>query len=348
MDTSPSSARPTREVMLGLAALVVVLAGMRAASSVIAPALLGMLIAVGVLPFQRAMGERVGRTAAFLVTLATVLIGIVLVLALMGAGVAAFSAGLVEYAQRSDDLMREAESLTARFEVTVAEVERFARERAEASGGAGELAAGAAQAIGGFGLTLLVIAFALADAIGLREKTKALERMTEHAVSSLETVAGDIRDFLRITGAVGVATGAACTLLFWAAGVDYAPLWGLLIATLGFMPYIGFWSAIVPPIVVTALEHGLLAGVGVGVGAVMIHSAAGNILKPKLMSNGLDLSPFTVFYSVVFWAFVLGPLGAVLAVPLTLFVREMLLEHDPALGWLSMLMGRRPDQATAP
>lgn len=347
METSPATARPTREVMLGLAATIIVLAGLHGASRVVAPALVGVLIAIGVIPLQRLLSKRLGRTLAFLATLVLVLLVILLVLALVGAGVAAFSAGLVQYASRSDDLAREASSLVERSSVSMAQVERFARERAESAGGLGQMAATAAEVVGGFGLTLLVIGFVLADAVGLREKASALDRMTEHAVDSLTVVTKDIRDFLRITGTVSAVAGALCTLLFWVAGVDYAPLWGLLIAGLGFVPFFGFWSSIIPPSVMAALEHGLLAGLGVALGCAIIHAATSSILKPKLVSDGLDLSPFTVFYSVVFWAFVFGPLGAIIAVPITLFVKEMLLEHDESLGWLSMLMGNRPEKATA-
>lgn len=347
MEGDAERSRPTREVLLGLATVVVVLAGMRAAAPVLAPALIGVLASVVFIPMQRKLQHRIGRVAAYVVTLALLLLGILVILSLIGLGVASFSAGLVRYAANSRYLIRQVDSVISEAGLTVTQVQQFIAQRL-AAGSEIDDAIGAALGVsGGFGLMLLVIAFVLADAVRLKEKEHALDRMTEHAATSLKAVVKDIRDFLKITVGVGLVTGAACAVLFLVSGVDLALLWGLLIVGMSLVPYVGFWLAILPPSMMAALEHGMWPGIGIFVGCVMIHSVTSTVLKPKLVSDGLNLSPFTVFYSVVLWAFVLGPLGSVLGVPLTLFVKELLLEHDEHLSWLSMLMGRRPDAGDA-
>lgn len=345
MDTGSSSAV---KVVIGLAAAVILLAGMREAAPILAPPLLGLLVAVVLIPVQQRLAVRIGRLPAFLTSLAMMLVGILGFAALIGLGTWALSRSLVRYAWRSDFLMRQADAIIARFGIQVADLVEVARDRA---GSGLEAAIGVGievlYAVGDFTLMLLVVGFVLADAMVLAEKARMLDRMTEDSVERISRVVHDVRGFLKVTGVVGLITGALSTLIFLALGVDLALLWGVLIAVMSFVPYIGFWLALVPPTTLAMLESGLPVGLVVLVGTMTIHALTGNVVKPKLLSDGLNLSPFTVFFSVIVWSFILGPLGAILSIPLTMLVREMLVEPDPALGWLALLMGKRAEMPEA-
>ncbi|HSK47093.1 MAG TPA: AI-2E family transporter [Coriobacteriia bacterium] len=342
MDAETRPESPALRAAVGGAAFVIVVAGMRQAASVVAPALIAVLLAVAVMPLQSALRKYVGKIGAYLATLAVVMAIILGLVALIGVAVAGFAEALPRYAGRTDDVSRQANTLLLPSGIQVAEAEQIVRQRA---GDNLEIALTAVEAglaaTSGLGLVVLLAAFMLADALALKEKTAVLERMTENAVDRLKCLSGDVRSYLKITGIAGLVVATGCTLLFVALGVDFALLWGMLLAVLSFVPYLGFWAALVPPVVLVSLERGLPFGLLLAAACVVVHSATGNILKPRLLSGELNLSPFTVVFSVVFWAFVFGPLGALLAIPATLSLKRLLLEDDPSLGWLAQLMSRR-------
>ena len=128
-------------------------------------------------------------------------------------------------------------------------------------------------------------------------------------------------------------------------GVDFPVLWGILAFLLSYIPTIGFWLALIPPVFLTLLESGVTSAIIVFFGIVLINGFAENVVKPKYMGQGLDLSPFTVVFSVIFWAAILGPFGAILAVPMTMAFKMLILEYDPANKWLADLMSAQPHEA---
>lgn len=325
------------------AAVVVVMLGLHEASVVVAPALIALLIATAFVPLQRWLTERTGRLSGFLATLAIASVIIIGVVALAGAAVAGFADSLPRYASRTDDVSAQANRLLVPSGLRVSEISELVRRRAgdniEVALGAAEVALGGTAA---FGVVMLLALFMLADAIQLPEKASALDGLAPESVDRLRCVVNDVRDYLRITGIGGAIVGIGCTLLYFALGVDFALLWGIFTAVLTFVPYVGFHISLVPPVVLVTLERGLIWGLVAFVGANLIHAAVSNIIKPKLMSDGLNLSPFTVIFSLVFWSFIFGPLGAVLAVPLTIAIKTMVVDVEPSLAWLSTLMRKQP------
>jgi predicted PurR-regulated permease PerM len=129
------------------------------------------------------------------------------------------------------------------------------------------------------------------------------------------------------------------TIWFILLGVDFPVLWGILAFLLSYIPTIGFWLAAIPPTILAFLESGPVVAIIVFLGIVLINGFAENAVKPKYMGRGLDLSPFIVVFSVVFWSAILGPLGAILSIPMTLVVKELILEMDEQNSWIARMMG---------
>jgi predicted PurR-regulated permease PerM len=110
---------------------------------------------------------------------------------------------------------------------------------------------------------------------------------------------------------------------------------------MSYIPTLGFWLAAIPPTLLALLESGPAAAVLVFLGVVLINGFAENVVKPKYMGEGLNISPFVVIFSVIFWAGVLGPLGAILGVPMTLMFKQLVLEADDQNRWIARLMSAK-------
>jgi predicted PurR-regulated permease PerM len=131
------------------------------------------------------------------------------------------------------------------------------------------------------------------------------------------------------------------TIFLLILGVDFALLWGLLALLLGYISSVGFWFALIPPFILALFEFGITKGLIVLVGYILINGSVQNFQQPKMMRSGLNLSPLVFVISLFFWAWVLGPIGALLAVPMTIIVKKFFLEGFDDTRGLAGLMGSR-------
>jgi AI-2 transport protein TqsA len=149
----------------------------------------------------------------------------------------------------------------------------------------------------------------------------------------------DLRQYMGITAAIAVLTGTLDTALFFILGIPDPLVWGIVAAILSFVPTIGFWLAAIPPTLLAVLIHGPASAVITFAGIVLINGFVDNVIKPRFLGTGLDMAPFLVIFSVVFWAMILGPIGAILGVPMTMFIKSLFFEADESLSWIARVMG---------
>jgi predicted PurR-regulated permease PerM len=152
----------------------------------------------------------------------------------------------------------------------------------------------------------------------------------------------DINRYLVIKTWISLLTGLLAGVLCAAAGVDFPVLWGVLAFVLNYVPNIGSIVAAIPPTLLALLRLGSGASLAVAAGYVVINTVLGNMVEPRVMGNGLGLSPFVVLLSLVFWGWVLGPIGMLLSVPLTMAVK-IATESSDQTRWIAVLLG--PGQA---
>ncbi|HSG18212.1 MAG TPA: AI-2E family transporter [Anaerolineae bacterium] len=184
----------------------------------------------------------------------------------------------------------------------------------------------------------LIVIFLLIDTFSIPQKMAAELKAGNTYVKRVFDFGTDIRQYVYITTVVGLVTGLLDTMLFFAMGVDFAVLWGILAFLLSFIPTIGFWLAAIPPTFLALLESGPITALVVFLGIVVINGFAENVVKPRSMGSGLNLSPFVVVFSVIFWSGVLGPFGAILSIPMTLIVKELILEVDEQNAWMARFL----------
>jgi predicted PurR-regulated permease PerM len=178
----------------------------------------------------------------------------------------------------------------------------------------------------------------------------------QHRSSYANRVSGyavDLRQYIVVMVILGTAVGIANTIFFFLLGVPMPLLWGVLSGILNFIPFIGFWFGLIPPAVLTLLQFGWERALIVTIGYILINATVQNVIQPKLVVSRLNLTPLMSLLSSTFWPLVLGPIGAIIGVPLTMSVRSLLLDADPSTRWLADIMcttipEEQPPQAAAP
>ena len=193
-------------------------------------------------------------------------------------------------------------------------------------------------------LGLLVI-FLLLEAFNAPEKLAEEIKSGNKYLQRYFHLSESLRKYIIITTIVGLTTGVLDIIWFILLGVSFPVLWGILAFLMSYIPTLGFWLAAIPPTLLALLESGPVTALLVFLGIVLINGFAENVVKPKYMGEGLNLSPFMVIFSVIFWAAVLGPLGAILGLPMTLMFKELVLEADDQNRWIARLMSSKESKA---
>ncbi|MDQ3364533.1 MAG: AI-2E family transporter [Myxococcota bacterium] len=157
----------------------------------------------------------------------------------------------------------------------------------------------------------------------------------------------EVQRYMLVKLIVSCANGVFLGVWCWAWGVDSPLMWGVLAFALNFIPVIGSLIAAVPPIALALLSDGFSGAAGVATGYVLVNLVVDMIIEPRVMGRALGLSPLVVLLAMLIWGFVLGPVGAILAVPLTMAIKIML-EHDPELARIALLMGDGSNLTTPP
>jgi AI-2 transport protein TqsA len=185
---------------------------------------------------------------------------------------------------------------------------------------------------------LLMFAFMLFDAVGVRARISRAFSSDRPLLVRIQNSTSSVATYLRLLTVINFAIGVGDTILLWALGIPNPVLWGLLAFLTGYIPYIGFWIAMIPVLVLAFLQGGALLALIVVVGYWLINGTLSNIVAPRIYGKGLNLSPVVTFVTVLFWGAILGPVGAMIAVPLTAILNSVLLVSFPETKWLAILM----------
>jgi AI-2 transport protein TqsA len=187
-------------------------------------------------------------------------------------------------------------------------------------------------------LVALLVLFMLFESGPWRTKMAYVLQRPTQDLPRFANATREVQTYLVVKSALSVVTGALCG--GWAAicGVDFPLLWGLLAFLLNYIPTLGMFIATIPPVVVALIQLGPGGALLVLTGYGVINFALGNLVEPRIMGRALGLSPLVVFTSMVFWGLLWGPIGALLAVPLTMVIK-IILANTEDLRWAAVLLG---------
>jgi predicted PurR-regulated permease PerM len=326
------------------AAFVIVVAGMKAASDIVVPLLLAVFISVIVAPlFLWLRRKRVpAAVALLLMILILVAIGI-LSAGLLRQSLVSFSQDLPKYQTRLEEQTQgiwewlEAKGVdTPDHSVSEAINPRVVMLYLGTA--ANTLSGVLANAF----MILLVVVFILLEVAILPAKVQALPGMSHGTWSRLQEIVEEIRRYMSLKTVTSLITGVLVTLLLMALRIDYPILLGLLAFVLNYVPNIGSIVAAIPGFLLAFIQYGPGSAAIVAVGYAVINVMVGNVLEPRLMGRGLGVSPLIILISMIFWGWVLGPVGMLLSVPLTM-TAKIAMDASTDTKWIALLMGSRPE-----
>jgi len=330
-----STDAPMARSLLTVAAVIIILAGMKIAQSIIVPCLLALFLAVLTAPAVRWLVKwKVPIPIAIGIVVALVFAVFYILGTLVATSADDFFNRLPEYESTFDNGLA---YLRERLPWLRVDLQSLAPPDSFISF-AGRLFSGVGSILVAVALTIFILIFMLYEAQNLPEKARrALGNSVD--MSFARRFSHSVQRYLAIKCLVSTITGVVVWALIKLMGVDYPILWGTLAFLMNFIPNIGSLIAAVPAVFLATVQLGwpgfLISSLGFGA----INAVIGNLLEPRLMGRSLDLSTLVVFISLVFWGWLLGPVGALLAVPLTVVVK-IGLELYPKSRWLAVLLSR--------
>ena len=333
-------------ILMGLGGAAVVAFGLAAIAGIFAPFFLGIVLTICVHPLRMWLEKRgVPRG----ITTATVIIAVLLLLLGLGYAIlVAFSQFGALLEQFSDQIAAFGQDVAALL--TSAGIAADEVQNAFAGFDPASLIAFLGDLIGGLTgwVSLLVIVFTMLllmgmDAAFVPTLLRQLYPARPLVVASLATYGSNVRRYMVATAGLGVAQGIADWIALLILGVPGAFIWGLLAFVCSFIPNIGYFIALVPPIIFGALVGGWPTVIAVIVVYGIINGIIQSVIEPRIVGQAVSLSQTITFFSLLFWAVVLGPIGAILAIPLTLLVRLLLVDSNPAMTWIRPMLGERDE-----
>lgn len=331
----------TRDALL-LAALVVLIAGARVAAPIIVPVLVaGVLSIICATPTSWLTSHKVPAPLAVTVVMLGLLAVSFLALALIGTSLAELSNDLPAYQATLRDRTRDVANWLGSRGIEVSDQvlqDLFNPNRILRV--VGTLASGLGGLLGGIVLVLLTTVFMLLEMSDFAAKTLAGARHPQRTLDDVHRVTDNVKRYMALKTLISLATGVSVSIWLTLIGVNYVLLWGALAFLLNYIPNIGSIIAAIPAILLAYLQLGLGGAIATAAGYLVINTVIGNFIEPRLFGREVGLSTLVVFLSLVFWGWVLGPVGMLLSVPLTMIVK-IGLEAREQTRWIAVLLGNR-------
>ena len=332
----------TLVILLELAAAVVVAGGIRAAAWLVAPVFLALVIVITVHPVHARLRARGLPSWAATTLLVLAVYGVLVVLAgVVVVSVARLATLLPSYAAEVNALLASATAELARFGVGAAQLREIAGtlNYGRLVGIVSGLLLGITSLLGSLVFLLSLLLFLSIEASGAGTRLALIARDRAPIAAAFTGFTRATRRYMGVNTVFGLLTGLVDAVVLALMGVPLAVLWGLLVFITNYIPYIGFWIALVPPVLLALLTGGWGLAIGVFVLFTVVNFVLTSVIQPKYVGDAVGISVSLTLVALVFWGWLLGTVGAVLAVPLTLFAKALLVDVDPQVRWANAILG---------
>ncbi len=336
MDTTSSTSR----ILITFAAFIVIVAGMKAAASIMVPVMFALFVAIICSsPVSWLTGKGVSSGLAILVVILVIIAVSSFVTGFLGASIGDFVKSYPKYTTALDQRFSGIYSWLGGHGIDMSKIDLLGKIDTETVMGYTATALNSLKDVLANGFLIIVAAvFMLMEASSFPKKLSEILDNPDISIPQFEKFGNEIRRYLALKTWICLITGVVATLLCIAVGVDYPYLWGSLAFLLNYIPTIGSFIAAVPPVLLAFVQYGFTRAIIVGIGYVLLNLVIGNFVEPRVMGKGLGLSTLVVFISLIFWGWVFGPVGMILSVPLTMMMKIALESRDDT-KWLAVLLG---------
>jgi predicted PurR-regulated permease PerM len=328
-------------VLLGVAGAALSIAGLRSAGGIVGPTFLALMIVITIHPLP-AWLRRHGvptwvavvltmlTTYAFLLALATALV----------LSVARLAGVLPTYSTEFSNLVAQVTAWLRQLGVTEDQINSAVSglDLNRMLGVLQQVLTGAAGILSDLLFILALLFFLILDATSFPQRLAVAAEQRPHVAAALTSFARGTRQYILVSTVFGLIVAVAdVVVLYWLA-IPLPLLWGLLSFITNYIPNIGFVLGLVPPALLALLQGGVRDALLVVLAYSVINVVIQSLIQPKFVGDAVGLSVTLTILSLVFWSYVIGPLGALLAVPLSLFTKALLIDADPGSQWLVPLI----------
>lgn len=342
INTNKSTPTSINWILLAGGGFVLIIGGLRAASQIVNMPLMAYVITVlFTTPFVWLRKKRIPSLFAIGLILLTLLVLFLVLIGFVSISVHQFEEKLPEYEAQLEDVLWNILPPDALPQITdnLSEIDigdNLSFDTIATS--ALKVIPSIFSSVSSFTSQALIIAFIVF--FSLLESTNLAKRISNGLgsdpglFSDFLSINTGVRKYLIIKTWTGLLSAGGNTVVLMLLGVDFAFLWGLLSFLLNYIPNVGFIIALIPPFILALVQYGLAKALIVVIAYIIINTITDNVISPRVMGHSLDLSPLAVFISLVFWTWVLGLVGAIMAVPLLLIIK-MTLGRFEDTRWLA-------------
>ncbi len=323
-----------------VATLVIIIGGINQAQSVLASFLIAVfLAAIGTPPVLWLERKRIPSVVAVLLVVTGMIAILAIVGVVVGTSVNSFYAELPFYQARLQERVSafqtfwETKGILGTDKVLLGYVNPGAVMSMTA-----RLFAGLGSTLSNIVLILITVTFILFEASSFPVKLRAILGHSQQAFPPFTRFVGDIERYMIIKTAISLVAGILIWIWLAILGVDFPILWGFLAFLLHYVPNVGFLIAAIPAVLLALVQLGAGTASLAAAGYLVINFALGNMVEPMLMGRRLGLSTLVVFLSLIFWGSLLGPIGMVLCIPLTMTLK-FACENNKSTRWIAVLLG---------
>lgn len=330
-----------------VAALVIVGAGLKATASVVAPIFLVITLVITVAPLRRWLVAR--KVPAALATVATLIAIYALLLVILGSvvwSIVRLVEKLPEYSTAFGKLFNTLLAAADRFGYGRDQLNElvstfdFTSLAGPARGLLGGITNGASLLL----LMLTVVIFLTFDSAGMKSRIELIRTTRPNVADGLDDFSARVRKYWVVTTIFGLIVAVLDVVGLLIIGVPLALTWGVLAFVTNYIPNIGFILGVIPPALIALLDGGVGTMIAVIALYAVLNFVIQTVIQPRSTGDAVGITGTVAFVSLIFWSFVLGPLGALLAVPATLFVKALLVDHSTGGQWVGALIDSAPDR----
>jgi predicted PurR-regulated permease PerM len=336
--TTQRSSTPVSTVILTVAGSVIVLAAMKSTSSIIAPVLLAFFLMMIFRPLMAALERRrVPRGVTIPLSIVLVYSVIIFLGACVYLAMARFAIIVTENAGKFNELVRWVGGVAQQFGIDPTNVQQIFTIISPAR------LVNLASTV----LSAALVFFMALDAADFSARLAMVVRLRPATAKALTNLGVSTRSYFAVAATFGAIVAILDWILLAVLGVPYAWLWALLAFVTNFIPNIGFVLGLIPPALVAWLVIDWQTAVIIAIGYCVLNVVVQTLIQPKVVGDRVQLNTTLTFLALIIWTFLLGGLGAILAIPMTLLIRALFIDSQPQHRWVRALFSSGPPPGTA-
>jgi predicted PurR-regulated permease PerM len=328
-------------VTVGVAALVVTIVVLRELQSIVAPVFLALNLVIIVHPLQvHLIRMRVPRFVSAMVTVLVVLALLIAFFALTGWSIARLVILLPSYTEKMLEIVQGAAAWLATMGLspTFLEDQLAALDANSIASAAGAVFSNVSAVVGVLTSVVMAVFFVAMDSMSIDHRLRATAAVRPRFAQALTSFAQGVRRYWIVATIFGLIVAVLDVIALEIIGVPLALVWGVLAFLTNYIPNIGFVIGLVPPALLALVDQGWVAALWVVIAYSVLNFVIQSIIQPKFTGESVGVTPFISFLSLLFWYWVLGALGALLALPATLLLKAFLVDADPRARWVNNLI----------